>query len=105
MSEFFRSRRVAVTGGSGFLGSFVVDRLRQAGNDPFVPRKRDYDLRSQSAIRRFLAEGYLWQEGDGILMGGVRFFGARLSADLGVVTTLGGGDTFVFPVVNVVWTF
>jgi hypothetical protein len=54
---------------------------------------------------KLLAEGYLWQEGEGILMGGVRFFGARLSADLGLVTALGGDDTFVFPVVNVVWTF
>ena len=54
---------------------------------------------------KLLAEGYLWQEGEGILMGGVRFFGARLSADLGVATVLGGDDTFVFPVVNVVWTF
>lgn len=54
---------------------------------------------------KLLAEGYAWQEGEGILMGGVRFFGARLSADLGVVTLLGGGDSFVFPVVNVVWTF
>ena len=54
---------------------------------------------------KLLAEGYVWQEGEGILMGGVRFFGARLSADLGLVTALGGDDTFVFPVVNVVWTF
>jgi hypothetical protein len=53
---------------------------------------------------KLLAEGYLWQ-GEGILMGGVRFFRTRLSADLGLVTTLGGDDTIVFRVVNVVWTF
>ncbi len=54
---------------------------------------------------KLLAEGYLWQEGEGILMGGVRFFGTRLSADLGVAAYLDGDDSFVFPVVNVVWTF
>ena len=54
---------------------------------------------------KLLTEGYLWQEGEGILVGGVRFLGARLSADLGLVTALGTDDTFVFPVVNVVWTF
>ena len=54
---------------------------------------------------KLLAEGYMWEKGDGIVMGGVRFFGSRLSADLGVVTVLGGDDSFVFPVVNVVWTF
>ena len=54
---------------------------------------------------KLLGEGYVWQGGEGIVMGGVRFFGARLSADLGLVTTVGGDDSFVFPVVNVVWTF
>ena len=54
---------------------------------------------------KLLAEGYVWQGGEGILMGGVRLFGARLSADLGLATFLGGDDSFVFPIVNVVWTF
>ncbi len=54
---------------------------------------------------KLLAEGYIWQEGETILMGGVRFFGSRISADLGVVTSLASDDSFVFPVVNVVWTF
>jgi hypothetical protein len=54
---------------------------------------------------KLLAEGYVWQGGEGILMGGVRLFGARLSADLGLATFVGGDDSFVFPIVNVVWTF
>jgi hypothetical protein len=54
---------------------------------------------------KLLAEGYTWQEGETILMGGIRLFGARLSADLGLVTALDSDDAFVFPVVNVVWTF
>ncbi len=55
--EFWRNKRVIVTGGSGFLGSFVVDKLRRRGvSEIFVPRSRDYDLRSVSAVRRLLKD-------------------------------------------------
>jgi len=36
--------RIVVTGGGGFLGSHLVERLRQRGEDPFVARRADYDL-------------------------------------------------------------
>ena len=36
--------RVLVTGGGGFLGSHLVARLRKDGLEPFVARRRDYDL-------------------------------------------------------------
>ena len=36
--------RTLVTGGGGFLGSRLVERLRADGLDPFVARRRDYDL-------------------------------------------------------------
>ncbi len=36
--------RILVTGGGGFLGSHLVDRLRAAGENPFVARRADYDL-------------------------------------------------------------
>jgi GDP-L-fucose synthase len=36
--------RVVVTGGGGFLGSHLVEQLRQRGDDPFVARRADYDL-------------------------------------------------------------
>ncbi|MBE2235735.1 MAG: NAD-dependent epimerase/dehydratase family protein, partial [Anaerolinea sp.] len=43
---FWRDKRVIVTGGSGFLGSFVVDKLRARGAaEVIVPRRQDYDLR------------------------------------------------------------
>jgi GDP-L-fucose synthase len=36
--------RALVTGGGGFLGSHLVDRLERGGYDVFVARRRDYDL-------------------------------------------------------------
>ena len=47
-------KRVIVTGGEGFLGSFVVERLRRAPwcDDVFVPRSREYDLREKDAVQR-----------------------------------------------------
>ena len=45
MSEFWKDKRVCVTGGAGFLGTFVLDKLRERGaKDIFVPRIEDYDL-------------------------------------------------------------
>ncbi len=46
-------KRVVVTGGAGFLGRVVCDRLRSAGcRDVFIPRRAEYDLTSESAVRR-----------------------------------------------------
>ena len=47
-------RRVMVTGGAGFLGGAVVARLEGAGSSVFVPRSRDYDLRTRDGIERAL---------------------------------------------------
>jgi GDP-L-fucose synthase len=53
MTEFWGDKRVVVTGGGGFLGSFVVDALRERGCPaPFVPRSREYDLRKEADITR-----------------------------------------------------
>lgn len=43
---------ILVTGGGGFLGSHVVDRLRAAGKDPFVAARSEHDLVDPSASRR-----------------------------------------------------
>jgi len=49
--------RVVVTGGAGFLGSFVVEKLRARGcEEIFVPRSTDYDLRDRDAIVRLYNE-------------------------------------------------
>ena len=46
-------KRLVVTGGSGFLGSFVVAALETRGcGNVFVPRHVDYDLRDREAILR-----------------------------------------------------
>lgn len=56
-TDSFWRKRFCVTGGAGFLGSFVVEKLRQRGaTDIFVPRKRDYDLVDPQAIRRMLED-------------------------------------------------
>jgi GDP-L-fucose synthase len=49
-------KRVLVTGGGGFFGSFVVEALRSRGADVFVPRSRDYDLVTREACKRVLAD-------------------------------------------------
>src|SRR5688572_20338882 len=52
---------------------------------------------------KLITENYIWQDGGGIISGGVRFIGERLSADLALAMPIGEG--FVFPVVNFVYVF
>jgi GDP-L-fucose synthase len=57
MSDNFPYRRVVVTGGAGFLGRFVVERLRGYGDvEIFVPRQQEYNLVEQADIQRLLSE-------------------------------------------------
>jgi GDP-L-fucose synthase len=56
--SFWSGRRVMVTGGGGFLGQAVVRRLEASGaTDVFVPRSRQYDLRTRAGIAAALADG------------------------------------------------
>jgi GDP-L-fucose synthase len=52
--SFWNRRRVIVTGGAGFLGSFVVDRLRTLGGDVIVPRSAEVDLVDRAAVAALL---------------------------------------------------
>ena len=46
-------KRIVVTGGAGFLGSHLVERLRSAGCEQvFVTRRGEYDLTQPEAIER-----------------------------------------------------
>lgn len=51
--SYWKDKRVLVTGGYGFLGSFVVDKLRQCGVDEIITfRSNEYDLTDVNAIER-----------------------------------------------------
>ena len=54
---FWDRRRVVVTGGDGFLGSFVVEKLKAVGaREVVVARSREYDLREMAAAERLLKD-------------------------------------------------
>lgn len=50
-------KRVVVTGGGGFLGSHIMEKLSAAGCvHAFAPRKRDYDLTQRDEIVRLFRD-------------------------------------------------
>lgn len=53
----FSYKKVVVTGGAGFLGRFVVQRLKKyAGLEIVIPRSREYDLVKEENVKRLLAD-------------------------------------------------
>lgn len=54
-SNFWVNKRVCVTGGAGFLGSYVLEKLTSLGTgEIFVPRIEDYNLVEHSDIAQML---------------------------------------------------
>ncbi|MEN4043143.1 MAG: GDP-L-fucose synthase [Anaerolineaceae bacterium] len=55
--SFWKDQRFCVTGGAGFLGKVVVDKIYQRGAvDVFVPTLDKYDLVQPEAVKRLLAD-------------------------------------------------
>jgi GDP-L-fucose synthase len=51
------NERIVVTGGAGFLGSHVIERLHEEGaKEIFVPRSGEYDLVERESIRRLISD-------------------------------------------------
>ena len=55
--SFWQDRRVCVTGGAGFLGSYVVERLVERGaRHVFIPQVSSYDLVQPEAVSRLMED-------------------------------------------------
>lgn len=50
--DFFTGKSVLVTGGAGFLGSYIVASLKDRGALVFVPRRAEYDLTDQRQVEK-----------------------------------------------------
>ena len=50
--SYWEGKRVTVTGGAGFLGGFLVEKLRKSGAELFIPRSQSYDLTVGEGTRR-----------------------------------------------------
>ncbi|MEE9599543.1 MAG: GDP-L-fucose synthase [Anaerolineales bacterium] len=56
--QFWQNKRVCVTGGDGFLGSFVQKTLKEHGaTEIFIPTIDKYDLTDINDVRRMLKDG------------------------------------------------
>src|SRR4051794_9800495 len=59
MALNWRTERVVVTGGAGFLGRFVLEELRRRGaQEIFVPRSKEYDLVQMEAVQRLYRDAH-----------------------------------------------
>lgn len=56
-TSYWKDKRVVVTGGAGFLGHFVVDKLKKRGaKEIIIPRIEQYDLTEIESINRLFTD-------------------------------------------------
>ncbi|MGB7873229.1 MAG: GDP-L-fucose synthase [Anaerolineales bacterium] len=54
-NNFWKGKRVIVTGGAGFLGSFVIqDLVKRGATDILIPRVENYDLTNRDSIKQLM---------------------------------------------------
>src|SRR3990170_2777802 len=64
ITDFWKSHRFIITGGSGFLGAFVIAGLRSRGAEQILlPRFEEYDLRDLNKIQRMFDDASQWTGG------------------------------------------
>jgi len=55
--SWLKAKKIVVTGGAGFLGTYVVKKLEERGcNEIFIPRSEHYDLVEMEAVKRLYQE-------------------------------------------------
>jgi GDP-L-fucose synthase len=60
VENFWSNKRVIVTGGAGFLGSFLVEKMiRDGAADVLVPQIEHYDITERDSIHRLLDDALL----------------------------------------------
>ncbi len=84
---------LTVGGGLGYSGDSRTGLIMVGGEG-----------RASRSIK-LMTENYFWKNGEGILSGGIRFLGERLSADLALAVPIGFGELIALPVVNFVYVF
>ena len=90
----------AVTVGAGY----AYERSGEDGDDGGSPLVMVGGERRVSRRIKLVTENYVFNDG-GLVSGGVRFLGERLSVDLGLVSPIGVGEFVAVPIINFVWKF
>jgi GDP-L-fucose synthase len=65
-----KGKKIILTGGAGFLGRFVVERLLARGvatRDIFIPRRRDFDLTTQADVARLYRTAFQNSKADAVI--------------------------------------